>query len=312
MNRISKFLTTKSTSTQARKSEEASHATIFSRGKGSGSKSFLSLKNLFSRTEKSQAKTVVAQAVKMVTIESIKSEVTKLDRPELDLRGRVRQVFRDLPKQGEVTKPSEVTKQSGVTKQSEVTKQSKVTKQSEETVSKFDTALFKLLDGRKLGDRESTETFKELVDIKTYVEQNEKNDSRKSQLLKDLDLFINLATNDKEKIGTGISPQFQMVECFKEDFDTKFKSMIEKIPGMNEQGVHEKIIREAIIRTAHTELSLQIIADSNNLKKDALIKEIEATLNSQFNNSISVELLSQITNAVDQSFDFALDQNYEI
>ena len=299
MNRISKLFTTKTTSTQANKPEGASHATIFSRGKGSGGKLFLSLKNLFSRTEKSQAKTVVAQAVNVPTTDSIKSEVTKLDRPELDLRGRVRQIFRDLPKQGEVTKPSDVTKQS------EVTKQSKVTKQSEETVSKFDTALFKLLDGIKLGDGESTETLKELVNIKKYVEQNEKNDSRKSQLLKDLDLFIKLATNDKEKIGTENSPQFRMVQSFKMDFDSKFKSMIEKIPGMNEQGAHEKIIRAAIIRAANTELSLQIIADSNNLKKDALRKEIVATLNSQFNNSISVELLSQITNAVDISFDFA-------
>lgn len=285
MKRTSTSLNTQTSSTQAHKPEKASHATIFSRGKGSGSKLFLSLKNLFSRTEKSQAKTVVAQAVKMVMTDSIKSEVTKLDRPELDLRGRVRQVFRDLPKQSEVTKQSEVI------------------------VSHFDTAVYKLLEGQKLGDGESTKTFKELDDIKTFVEQNEKNDSRKSQLLNDLDLLIKLATDDKEKIGTGISPQFRKVQSFKENFDSKFKSMIEKIPGMNEQGAHEKIIREAIIRTAHTELSLQIIADSNNLKKDDLIKTIKVTLNSQFNNSISDELLSQIIEAVDKSFDFAYDQN---
>lgn len=275
MNRILKSLTTKTTSTQAHKPEGASHATIFSRGKGSGGKLFLSLKNLFSRTEKSQAKTVVAQAVNVPTTDSIKSEVTKLDRPELDLRGRVRQVFRQLPNQSEVT------------------------------VSKFDTAVYKLFEGIKLGDGESTKTFKELVDIKTLVEQNEKNDSRKSQLLKDLDLLIKLTTNDKEKIGTDNSPQFRMVQSFKKDFDSKFKSMIEKIPGMNEQSAHVKIIRAEIIRTANTELSLQAIADSNNLKKDDLRKEIVATLNFQFNNSISGELLSQITDAVDISFDFA-------
>ncbi len=275
MKRIPTSFNTQTRSTQAHKTEEASHATIFSRGKGSGSKLFLSLKNLFSRTDKSQAKTVVAQAFNVATNDSIKSEVTKLRYPEPDLRSRVRQVFRQLPNQSEVT------------------------------VLSFDTAVYKLFEGIKLGEGESTKMFKELDDIKTLVEQNEKNDLRKSQLLTDIGLLIKLATNDKEKIGTGNTPQDLMVQSFKMDFDLKFKSMIEKISGMNEQSAHVKIIRAAITRTAHTELSLQINADSNNLKKDDLRKEIVAKLNFQFNNSIPSELLIQITNAVDISFDFA-------
>jgi hypothetical protein len=204
-------------------------------------------------------------------------EVEKLGRPELDLRGRVRQVYRQLPNQTEVK------------------------------VSHFDTAVHKIIDGTKLYGDELTKTLKELGDIKTSVEQNkEMNDANKNQLLKDIDLLINLAANGKEKIGTGHSLQTQMVQSFKTDFDSNFKSMIAKIPGMNnEKSTDVKIIRAAIIRTANTELSLQINDDSNDLKKENFKKAFEATLKIQFNNNISSDLLNQITKAVSDSFDFA-------
>jgi len=174
-------------------------------------------------------------------------------------------------------------------------------------VSHFDTAVHKIIDGTKLYGDELTKTLKELGDIKTSVEQNkEMNDANKNQLLKDIDLLINLAANGKEKIGTGHSLQTQMVQSFKTDFDSNFKSMIAKIPGMNnEKSTDVKIIRAAIIRTANTELSLQINDDSNDLKKENFKKAFEATLKIQFNNNISSDLLNQITKAVSDSFDFA-------
>lgn len=77
MSRIPTSLKIQTTSTQAHKPEEAGHGTIFSRGKGSGSKLFLSLKNIFSRTEKSKASATVAQAVPQATIKSIKTPQTR-------------------------------------------------------------------------------------------------------------------------------------------------------------------------------------------------------------------------------------------
>jgi gas vesicle protein len=292
------------TSTQAQSTENASHGTVLERSKGSGSKLLVALKFFFSRTDKSKANAVVVNAVPQVTIKpittpptkkvsfapdavtkavpqattsSINSEVEKLGRPEPDLRSRVRQVYRQLPNQTEVK------------------------------VSHFDTAVHKIIDGAKLYDGELTKTLKELGDIKTSVEQNkEMNDASKNQLLKDIDLLIKLAANGKEKIGTGHSPQNQMVQSFKTDFDSNFKSMIAKIPGMNnEKSTDVKIIRAAIIRTANTELSLQINDDSNDLKKENFKKAFEATLKIQFNNNISSDLLNQITKAVSDSFDFA-------
>lgn len=276
MSKILTSLKKQATSTQAHKLEEASDGTIFSGDKGSGSKLFLLLKNLFTRTDKSSASAAVTKAVPQAATRSINSEVEKLSRPELDLRGRVRQVYRQLPNQTEVK------------------------------VSHFDTAVHKIIDGTKLYDGELTKTLKELGDIKTSVEQNkEMNDASKNQLLKDIDLLIKLAPNGKEKIGTGHSPQTQMVQSFKTNFDSNLKLMIAKIPGMNEQSANVKIIRAAIIRTANTELRLQINDDSNELKKENFKKAFEATLKIQFNNNISSDLLNQITKAVSDSFDFA-------
>lgn len=77
MNKIPTSFKTQAASTQAPKPEEASHTTIFSRGKGFGSKLFLSLKNIFSRTDKSSASSAVAKAVPQATVKSIKTPQTK-------------------------------------------------------------------------------------------------------------------------------------------------------------------------------------------------------------------------------------------
>lgn len=77
MNKIPTSFKTQAISTQAYKPEEASHTTIFSRDKGFGSKLFLSLKNIFSRTKKSKASSAVAKAVPQATVESIKTPQTK-------------------------------------------------------------------------------------------------------------------------------------------------------------------------------------------------------------------------------------------
>ena len=174
-------------------------------------------------------------------------------------------------------------------------------------MSHFDTALHKLFDGKKLFDGESKKLFKELGNIKAFVEQNEEmSESNKRQLLKDLDLLIKMATNDKEKKpDKKDAEKIHIMQSFKNDFDSNFKSMIAEIPGMNEQSADVKIIREAIIRTANAGLSTQIINDPYNLKKENFKKEFEATLKLQFNNNISSDLLTQITNAVSISFDIA-------
>ncbi len=148
-------------------------------------------------------------------------------------------------------------------------------------MSHFDTAVYKSFNGTKLGYGESPKMLKELDDIKKFVEQNnEMNASSKNQLLSDLDLLIKMAVNDKEKIGTGRSLQTEMVQSFKTDFDSNLKLMIAKVLGMNEQSTDvKKIICAAIIRTANTELSLQINDDSNDLKKKENFKKaFEATL----------------------------------
>ena len=232
----------------------------------------------------------VTKAVPQATTSSINSEVEKLGRPEPDLRSRAQHVYRQLLNQSQSVQGHQPGKAS-----------------LEVTVSHFDTAVHKLFNGTKLGNGESTRMLEELVDIKKFVEQNnEMNASSKNQLLSDLDLLIKMAVNDKEKIGTGHSPQTQMVQSFKMDFDSNFKSMIAKIPGMNnEKRTDVKIIRAAIIRTANTELSLQINDDSNDLKKENFKKAFEATLKIQFKNNISSDLLNQITKAVSDSFDFA-------
>lgn len=86
MSRIPTSLKIQTTSTQAHKPEEAGHGTIFARGKGSGSKLFLSLKNLFSRTEKSKASAEVAKAVPQATIKPITTPQTKKVRFALENR----------------------------------------------------------------------------------------------------------------------------------------------------------------------------------------------------------------------------------
>ena len=77
MNRILTSLKSQTTSTQAQSIEKANHGTLFARGKDSGSKLLLSLKNFFSRTEKSKANAAVAKAVPQATIEPIKTPQTK-------------------------------------------------------------------------------------------------------------------------------------------------------------------------------------------------------------------------------------------
>lgn len=74
MSRIPTLFKTQTPSTQAHKPEEASHATIFSRGKGSSSKLFLSLKNLFFRTEKVPASMAIEKAVPQAGTQSIRTE----------------------------------------------------------------------------------------------------------------------------------------------------------------------------------------------------------------------------------------------
>ena len=86
MSRIPTSFKIQTTSTQAQSTEKASHGTLFTRGKGSGSKLFLALKNFFSRTEKSKASAEVAKAVPQATIEPIKTPQTKKVRFALENR----------------------------------------------------------------------------------------------------------------------------------------------------------------------------------------------------------------------------------
>ena len=164
---------------QVGQTEKVSHTTIFSRGENSGSKLFLSLKNIFSRTEKSQAKAVVAQAVPEATTGSIKADHKKLDHLEPDPRSRVRQVYRQL-----LIDPSQESQPGKVS--------------HEAIVSRFDTVISKILGKKITGDGEVKRTLEELNDLKTFVNQNKKmNDSSKNQLLGDLNSLINMASEDK-------------------------------------------------------------------------------------------------------------------
>jgi gas vesicle protein len=173
LRKLSTLFKTQPTSAQAYKTEKASTATIFSRGKESSSKLLLSLKNLFSRTDKSSAKAAVTQEVPKDIIGPIKSETRILAKPGPDLRSRVRQVYRQLPNQ------------------------------TEATVSKFDSVIHKLFDGVKLSNDELT-TLQALAHIKTFVEQNEEMDtSIKDQLLKDVEQLENLAKMIKKKLALG-------------------------------------------------------------------------------------------------------------
>ena len=176
MNRIPKSLTTKTTSTQAHKPEGASHATSFSRGKGSGSKLFLSLKNLFSRTEKSSASAAVTKAVPQTTIDSIKTENKKSDSVKLTPRDRVRMEYRQLLD----LEASKAKGQSGGVDASKAKGKS-----YEEKVSIFDSAVAKLQRGDELKDWEEKALDEVLPKLKTAVEKNGKLDesTRKELLL---------------------------------------------------------------------------------------------------------------------------------
>jgi hypothetical protein len=178
LNRIPTSFNTQTSSTQAHKPEEASHATIFSRGKGFGSKLFFSLKNLFSRTDKSSASAAVTKAVPQATIDSIKTENKKGDSVELTPRVRVRMEYRQLLD----LEASKAKGQSGGVDASKAKGKSYEVK-----VSMFDSAVAKLQRGDELKDWDKKTLDEVLPKLKTAVEENEKLDeSMRKKLLSDI------------------------------------------------------------------------------------------------------------------------------
>ena len=170
MNKIPTSFKTQATSTQAHKTEKASQATIFSRGKSSGSKLFFSLKNLFSRTDKSSASSAVAKVIPQAPIGSIGTKNEKSSSSEFDQRTRLRMAYRNF------LDPSETGLGSRGKEQG-----------YEEKVSIFDSAIVRLKRGDELKDWEEKALDQVLPKLKTAVEENGKLDaSMIQQLLSDL------------------------------------------------------------------------------------------------------------------------------
>lgn len=97
---------------QAQQSEEPKQQNVFSRRADSGAKLFSSLKNLFFRTDKSQAKTVVAQAAPKVPLEPVKAGNLKRVHFESDQRTTFQMANRDsdrLPQLRKSIEKNEVT-----------------------------------------------------------------------------------------------------------------------------------------------------------------------------------------------------------
>jgi hypothetical protein len=186
--------------TQARPTEKSNHTTIFSRGADSGRKLLSSLKNFFSRTNKSPASATVAQAIpksttesikvekkktisfeppastavakanSQTTTESVKMENTKSMSVDFEQRTRLRMAYRNL------LDPSQKGLGSREKGQG-----------YEEKVSHFDSALFKV--GKKLplnqGDQDLLKDV--LPKLQTAVEINEQlKEPEKIQLLSDI------------------------------------------------------------------------------------------------------------------------------
>jgi hypothetical protein len=156
--------------TQARPTEKSNYTTIFSRTEKSESKFFLSLKNFFSRADKSSASSAVAKVIPQATTESIKTENTKSVIFEPDQRTRLRMAYRDLLGTGDNGVDYSGKKRS-----------------YEEKVSMFDSAVAKLQRGDELKDWDEKTLDEVLPKLKTAVEENEKlGEAEKKQLLSDV------------------------------------------------------------------------------------------------------------------------------
>jgi hypothetical protein len=148
---------------QARQTEKPDHAIIFSRTEKSESKLFLSLKNFFSRSDKSSASSVVVKAIPQATIDSMKTENKKSDSVKLSSRARVRMEYRQLL-------DLEASKAKG--------------KSYEEKVSIFDSAIARLQRGEKIKEWEEKALDEVLPKLKTAVEKNgELDESTRKELL---------------------------------------------------------------------------------------------------------------------------------
>ena len=177
MNKIPTSFKIQTTSTQSHKPEETSHTTIFSRGKNSGSKLFLSLKNIFSRADKSSASAAVTKAVPQATIAPIKTENKKSVRFEPDQQTRLRMAYRNFldPKGAGLGSRG---KEQGY----------------EEKVSHFDSAVLKVLNGRELKKEDENVLNEVLPKLKKATEENgQLNGSTREKLLSDFSAIKNKA-----------------------------------------------------------------------------------------------------------------------
>lgn len=170
MHKILTLLTGSPNATQARPTEKSNYTTIFSRTEKSESKFFLSLKNFFSRADKSSASSAVAKVIPQAPIGSIGTKNEKSSSSEFDQRTRLRMAYRNF------LDPSETGlgprgKEQGY----------------EEKVSIFDSAIVRLERGDELKDWEEKALDQVLPKLKTAVQENGKLDaSMRQKLLSDL------------------------------------------------------------------------------------------------------------------------------
>ena len=170
MHKILTSLSGSPNATQARPTEKSNYTTIFSRTEKSESKFFLSLKNFFSRTDKSAASAAVEKAIPQAPIGSIGTKNEKSSSSEFDQRTRLRMAYRNFLDPS-ATGLGPRGKEQGY----------------EEKVSIFDSAIVKLKRGDELKDWEEKALDQVLPKLKTAVEENEKLDaSMRQKLLVDL------------------------------------------------------------------------------------------------------------------------------
>lgn len=169
MKAIQTLLRGSNSTTSAHKIEETKGQTVFSRRADSSGKLFSSLKNLFSRAEKSQAREVVTQTAPQAALKPVNASCNSHGHVEFDQRTRVRMAYREfLDPSGAGLGPR--GKGQGY----------------EEKVSHFDSTVLKVLNGSELKEADEKVLDKVFPEFEKAVKENlQLNESKRKQLLSD-------------------------------------------------------------------------------------------------------------------------------
>lgn len=278
---------------QTNPTQETRSRSVFSRGADSGNNLFSSLKSLFSRTDKSQAKAVVARTVPSAVLEPVKAGTGKRVHFEFDSRTRVRMAYRnflDPSGTGQTPKP----KGQGY----------------EEKVSHFDSAMYKVLNGVQLHEGDKKIINQELPHLREFIENNAViSVSEKTTLLKDFsEIWKKAVQTNPHQPSMPVGQQSEQLifeKSFVNDFKVALRSALDNMVDTDNQRGNTGTFIGVIVDIAGTELIRQMKDESKIMKKEDVEKNIQSRLNSTFNNDIPIAMMTNILDAISMSFDFA-------